>query len=158
MEQTEEFALTRLLRRFNSWLRNCIAGVVARTFDVAKMVVVFVRDLIVRLVVDGFPWLFRLIWSIVKFLFGRKMFNLIRENLILVVLLPLFLASLAWPFAVYYCYPEATYWFWIGWAWLLGIGLVGAWIGFKKGLYSRWRDVIKNKRANRAAAGMGTSA
>lgn len=151
IDQAEEFALTRVLRALNDKLRDGIVGVLQRAYRVAKAIVVFIKDLIVRLIVEGLPWLFRLIWNIVKFLFGRKMFNLVKENLILIILLPMFLVVLAWPFFVYNYYSDAAYWLWIGWAWLLGIGLVGAWIGFKKRLYSKWSKFIKNRRAKKAA-------
>lgn len=75
----------------------------------------------------------------------------VKENIILVLLLFAFLASFAWSFAVYYFRGEA-YWQWLGWAWLVFIGLVGAWIGFKKGLYSQWIKIIKMRRANKKAA------
>lgn len=151
-EQADEFALTRALRALNGKLRDGIVGVLQRAYRVAKAIVLFIKDLIVRLIKDGLPWLFRLIWNIIKFLFGRKMFNLIKENLILIILLPMFIVALAWPFFVYKYYSDAAYWLWIGWAWLLGIGLVGAWIGFKKGLYSKWSKFIKNRRAKKLAA------
>lgn len=78
------------------------------------------------------------------------MLNLVKENIILIILLPAFIGSMAWPFAVYYFRGEEL-WLWIGWAWLVFIGLVGAWIGFKKGLYSKWIKIVKTRRANKKA-------
>lgn len=147
----DEFALTTLLRAINAKLKDGIAGVMQRAYRVFKAFIIFIKDLIVHLVVDGIPWLCRLVWNILKFIFGRKMFNLVKENIILFILLPAFLASLAWPFAVYYFRGE-EYWQWIGWAWLVFIGLVGAWIGFKTGLYSKWIKIVKARRANKKAA------
>ena len=147
----DEFALTKLLRVINGKLKDGIAGVMQRAYKVFKAFIIFTKNMLVHLIVDGIPWLCRLIWNILKFLFGRKMLNLVKENIILIILLPAFLASLAWPFAVYFFRGEA-YWQWIGWAWLVFIGLVGAWIGFKKGLYSKWIKIIKTRRANKKAA------
>ena len=147
----DEFALTELLRVINGKLKDGIAGVMQRACRVFKAFIIFTKNMLVHLIVDGIPWLCRLIWNIMKFLFGRKMLNLVKENIILIILLPAFLASLAWPFAVYFFRGEA-YWQWIGWAWLVFIGLVGAWIGFKKGLYSKWIKIIKTRRANKKAA------
>lgn len=147
----DEFALTELLRVINGKLKDGIAGVMQRACRVFKAFIIFTKNMLVHLIVDGIPWLCRLIWNILKFLFGRKMLNLVKENIILIILLPAFLASLAWPFAVYFFRGEA-YWQWIGWAWLVFIGLVGAWIGFKKGLYSKWIKIIKTRRANKKAA------
>ena len=147
----DEFALTELLRVINGKLKDGIAGVMQRACRVFKAFIIFTKNMLVHLIVDGSPWLCRLIWNILKFLFGRKMLNLVKENIILIILLPAFLASLAWPFAVYFFRGEA-YWQWIGWAWLVFIGLVGAWIGFTKGLYSQWIKIIKTRRANKKAA------
>lgn len=147
----DEFELTKLLRVINGKLKDGIAGVMQRAYKVFKAFIIFTKNMLVHLIVDGIPWLCRLIWNILKFLFGRKMLNLVKENIILIILLPAFLASLAWPFAVYFFRGEA-YWQWIGWAWLVFIGLVGAWIGFKKGLYSKWIKIIKTRRANKKAA------
>ena len=135
----------------NGKLKDGIAGVMQRACRVFKAFIIFTKNMLVHLIVDGIPWLCRLIWNILKFLFGRKMLNLVKENIILIILLPAFLASLAWPFAVYYFRGEA-YWQWLGWAWLVFIGLVGAWIGFTKGLYSQWIKIIKMRRANKKAA------
>lgn len=146
----DEFALTKLLRAINGKLRDGIAGVMQRAYKVFEAFIIFIKDMIVHFIVDGIPWFFRLIWNILKFLFGRKMLNLIKENIILIVLLPVFLGSMAWPFAVRYFGGE-EFWLWIGWAWLVFIGLVGAWIGFKKGLYSKWIKIIKTRRANKNA-------
>lgn len=156
-EQTEnlpvpvdEFALTKLLRAINGKLKDGIAGVMQRAYKVFKAFIIFIKDMIVHLIVDGVPWLCRLIWNILKFVFGRKMLNLVKENIILIILLPAFIGSMAWPFAVYYFRGEEL-WLWIGWAWLVFIGLVGAWIGFKKGLYSKWIKIVKTRRANKKA-------
>ena len=147
----DEFALTKLLRAINGKLKDGIAGVMQRAYRVFKAFIIFIKDMIVHLIVDGIPWLCRLIWNVLKFIFGRKMFNLVKENIILIILLPAFLASLAWPFAVYYFRGE-EYWQWIGWAWLVFIGLAGAWIGFKTGLYSKWIKIVRTRRANKNAA------
>lgn len=143
----DEFALTKLLRVVNGKLKDGIAGVVQRAYRVFKASIIFIKDMIVRLIVDGLPWICRQLWHILKFIFGRKMLNLFKENVILILLLPAFLASIAWPFAVYYFRAE-EYWMWIGWAWLVFIGLVGAWIGLKVGLYSKWTKIVRTRRAN----------
>lgn len=147
----DEFALTKLLRIVNGKLKDGIVGVVHRAYRVFKSFLVFIKNVTVHLIVDGIPWICQLIWKILKFIFGRKMFNLVKENIILILLLPAFLASLAWPFAVYY-FRGGECWQWIGWAWLVFIGLAGAWIGFKKGLYSKWIKIIKTRRSNKKIA------
>lgn len=146
----DEFVLTRLLRTINGKLKDGIAGVMQQAYRFFKTFLVFVKDTIVHLVVDGIPWLLRLTWRVLRFVFGRKMINLIKENVLLIILLPIFIASLAWPLVVY-VHVEKAYWLWIGWAWLVCIGLVGAWAGFKNGLYSKWLKIWRTRRANNKA-------
>ena len=150
-----DFLVTQALRVVNQKLKDGIAGVAERALTVLRTIVHWCWSALVRVFKDGVPAVLRACWSLIKFLFGRKMLNFIWENILLVILLPFFLSALMWPFFVYWYNRFFTdsapsmFWFWVGWLWFLVVGCAGAWAGFKKGAFARLRQKFKERRAAR---------
>lgn len=148
-ERGDDFAATIAVRAVNQKLKDGIIGVVERALNVMRQILRWCWRMLVHIVADGLPWLFRMLWEVVKFVFGKRMRNFLWENLLLVVLFPFFIAVLIWPFGVYCYLSPRLYWLWIGWGWFLVIGCVGAWIGLKNGAFAKLREKYKAWRSNK---------
>lgn len=135
-EDSTDFALTTFLRSINLALKDGIVGVMERARSVICAVTNWCRGMICVLLTDGVPWILRQLFSAVKFVLGRRMRRLIWENIMLVILVPLFLITLMGPLCIYF-WSHSECWFWGGIAWILSIGCAGTWIGIRKGAFSR---------------------
>lgn len=136
VEDNTDFALTTFLRSVNQALKDGIVGVMERARSVTCTVMNWCWGMIRVLLTDGVPWILRQLLSAVKFVFGRRMRSLLWENIMLVILAPLFLIALMGPLCVYF-WSHSDYWFWGGIVWILSIGCAGTWIGIRKGAFSR---------------------
>lgn len=151
VEDNTDFALTTFLRSVNQALKDGIVGVMERARSVICAVTNWCRGMIRVLLTDGVPWILRQLFSAVKFVLGRRMRRLIWENIMLVILAPLFLVALMGPLCVYF-WSHSDYWFWGGIVWILSIGCAGTWIGIRKGAFSRllkrWGDGSESDETN----------
>lgn len=150
-EDNTDFALTTFLRSVNQALKDGIVGVMERARSVACTVMNWCWGMIRVLLTDGVPWILRQLFSAIKFVLGRRMRRLIWENIMLVILAPLFLIALMGPLCVYF-WSHSECWFWGGIVWILSIGCAGTWIGIRKGAFSRllkrWGDGSESDEAN----------
>lgn len=93
VEDNTDFALTTFLRSVNQALKDGIVGVMERARSVTCTVMNWCWGMIRVLLTDGVPWILRQLLSAVKFVFGRRMRSLLWENIMLVILAPLFLIA-----------------------------------------------------------------
>lgn len=117
----EEFLLTNLLRSLN------------------------------RKLLDGIIGVFRRAWYVIVHLFSKRMLHFFLQGVLLGVLLVVLLAVIFWPYLLLLVSPrleENGIWPVVAFLWVLCIGVVGVWQGFKHGakLRQRWKTWRDRRR------------
>lgn len=169
--------VTAFLRGCNNKLRDMIAGIVRRASRVVRSLFHSIRQGIVVFFCKFLPWFVQKLWSCICFLVSKRMRDLIRENLLLLILLPVLFILLVWPFMLKPLFVSGAWWRWLfgltqydppvvhgmdymglvltifGVLWIVFIGAVGSWQGYKHGLYSKGWKRLKAWRDKRRTGG-----